>query len=127
MITSNILNDFEMYLNTKQKYSLEEMLQMLENSYLKYNNINEQEEDDDDDDDDKPKKRGRPVNKPKLDKNGLPKKKREPTAYNRFIKIKIKELKESNDDVQHNKLLSMAAEIWSKMSNDEKQNYKNES
>lgn len=125
MITSNILNDFEMYLNSKQKYGLEEMLQMLENSYLKYNNINEEE--DDEDDDDKPKKRGRPVNKPKLDKNGLPKKKREPTAYNCFIKIKIKELKESNDDIQHNKLLSMAAEIWSKMSNDEKQNYKNES
>ena len=59
-----------------------------------------------------------------LDKNGEPKKKREPTAYNNFIKIKIQEIKSSYSDVKYNKLLPMVAEIWNKMTDDEKKQYK---
>lgn len=118
MITKFVLKDFNEKINTKNDYSLEQLQTILDISYNKH--VDEES----DDDDDQPKKRGRPVNKPKLDKNGEPKKKREPTAYNNFIKIKIQEIKSSNSDVKYNKLLPMVAEIWNKMTDDEKKQYK---
>ena len=58
MITKFVLKDFNEKINTKNDYSLEQLQTILDTSYNKY--VDEES----DDDDDKPKKRGRPVNKP---------------------------------------------------------------
>jgi hypothetical protein len=43
---------------------------------------------------------------------GAQKKKREPTLYNKFMQVKIKELREQNSDVDKTDLMKMAAKAW---------------
>ena len=117
---SNIINK-----NTKE-LSLYEMIEALTISY----NVHQQKENiqeplSEDDDDDEPKKRGRPANKPKTDKDGNLKVKRQPTAYNKFVKIQIEKLKKENPNISPKQLLPMAAEKWSNMSKQEKEDFKN--
>lgn len=43
---------------------------------------------------------------------GAQKKKREPTKYNKFMQVKIKELREQNTNVDKTELMKMAAKAW---------------
>ena len=105
--------------------SIQELTDLLQNTYKQYHEEkNKVEYEFISDDDDAPKKRGRPANKPKLNKDGLPKIKREPTAYNKFVKLQIEELKKNNPDISPKQLLPMAAEAWTKMSKEEKEEFK---
>ena len=79
--------------------------------------------DDTDSDDDKPKKRGRPAKGPKLDKNGNEKAKREPSAYNKFVKQRISELKTEKPDTAAKDLMMLAAAEWKNLSDDDKKKY----
>ncbi len=77
-----------------------------------------------DSDNDKPKKRGRPANGPKLDKNGNEKAKREPSAYNKFVKQRISELKADKPDTAAKDLMLMAATEWKSLTKAEQEKYK---
>lgn len=72
---------------------------------------------------DQPKKRGRPANPPKLDKDGNVKTKRVPTAYNRFISIRIKALMQEHAGKNANELMTMASQEWGAMTKEEKAEY----
>ena len=104
--------------------SIDELTDLLQNTYKQYHEEKKKIYEYISDDDDAPKKRGRPANKPKMNKDGLPKTKREPTAYNKFVKIQIEELKKNNPDISPKQLLPMAAEAWSKMTKEEKEEFK---
>jgi len=125
MKTSSVLSNFKSLVDENKTYTLTEMSKILTQAYnQKVVEENENDGNTTDDDDDMPKKRGRPANKPKMNKNGLPKVKRQPTAYNRFIKVKIEELKKANPGISPKQLLPMAAEEWSKMTVEQKNEYK---
>ena len=64
------------------------------------------------DDNEKPKKRGRPAKTPKLNAKGEEKKKREPSAYNIFIKEKYAEYKASNPEMTAKEVMLAAAAAW---------------
>ena len=63
-------------------------------------------------DEEKPKKRGRPAKTPKLDANGEEKKKREPSAYNIFIKEKYANYKLENPEMSAKEIMLLAAAAW---------------
>ena len=69
-------------------------------------------ENEDPSDDDKPKKKGRPAKTPKLNAKGEEKKKREPSAYNIFIKEKYAEYKLSNPEMTAKEVMLAAAAAW---------------
>jgi uncharacterized protein (UPF0335 family) len=47
-----------------------------------------------------------------FDKDGNPKKKRAPTAYNIFIKEKYAEIKEANPELDRNQIFVEAGRLW---------------
>lgn len=80
--------------------------------------------DDTESDEEKPKRRGRPASKPKLDKDGNPKAKKPPTAYNNYVKETIIRLKQEQPTVPARELMGMAAASWKTLSQEEKDTYK---
>lgn len=74
-------------------------------------------------DEEKPKKRGRPI-KIKLDRNGNVKTKRTPTAYNKFMSEKIKELKQASPETDAKQLMKDASAVWKVLSEEDKEQYK---
>lgn len=109
----DILNDFNSRIDTNKSYTLNEMKEIL---IMSYKSKMEQESDED-----VPKrKRGRPL-KVRLDKDGNPKTKREPTKYNIFVGRRIKELKQEQPETSAIELMKIASSEWQKLSKEEKE------
>lgn len=139
-MTSEILNEFKEQIDEDKVYDLKEMTQILKDIYntkmgKKATKAKKPKEpkaetdakapsDNTDDEEEKPKKRGRPAKAKKLDKDGNPKEKRAPTAYNKFMSMKIKELKQENEETAASDLMKMASAVWKEMSQEEKDEFK---
>ncbi len=61
---------------------------------------------------DKAAKADKPKRKKGLDKDGNPKEKRPPTAYNIFVKEKCPEIKEANPEMDNKEILKEIGRIW---------------
>lgn len=56
-------------------------------------------------------------------KNGSLKTKREPTKYNKFVSIRIKEIRKAHDDkIDNNEAMKLVGADWKKLSDDDKKN-----
>lgn len=120
MTTTEIIAEFTTLVNTDQEYTLSELKSILSDVYKvktgkkvaakktvkKTDGVPSDEEE-------IPKKRGRPAKAPKLDANGDVKKKREPSAYNIFIKEKYAEYKQTNPEMTTKDIMLKAATEWS--------------
>lgn len=57
----------------------------------------------------------KPKRKKGFDKDGNPKEKRPPTAYNIFVKVKYAEIKEANPDMDKTEIFAEIARIWQEL------------
>lgn len=140
--TSEIIDEFVQLVDTDKAFDLKELKQILTEVYnTKIGKkkpakaapkaapkapkvVPVPDNDTESDDDNKPKRRGRPPNKPKLDKDGNPKAKKAPTAYNNFVKETIVQLKKDKPEIPAKELMGMAAASWKLLSQEEKDAYK---
>jgi hypothetical protein len=135
--TTEIVNDFCQAIDTDKEYSLKELKTILTDVYNSKNGKKSKAKspkipkapspkpvsESSDDDEDKPKKRGRPV-KAKLDKDGNPKVKKAPSAYNIYVKQTIETMKKDSPETPAKDLMAMAAGKWKALSDDEKAAFK---
>jgi hypothetical protein len=133
--TSEIINEFVQQIDTDKEYTLKELKTILTDVYNSKSGkkpkakaapkspVPVQPAEPSDDDEDKPKKRGRPV-KPKLDKNGNPKVKKAPSAYNIYVKQTIEAMKKDSPETPARELMGMAANKWKALTDDEKAAFK---
>ena len=130
--TADIINEFKSLIDEERNYDLKELKQILTDIYktktnkvkiIKEKKVFVKVDDTDSDEDIKPKKKGRPA-VIKLNKNGEPRAKRAPTAYNIFMGIRIKELKELNKENKANDNMKLVAEEWKLLSQEQKDTYK---
>ena len=122
--TAEILNEFVQLIDNDKDYDLKELKQMLSDVYktkTQKNGKKTTKKTDDntttDSEDEKPKKRGRPAkvsDKPK----------REPSAYNKYVKVRIEALKKEQPEIQAKDLMKMAASEWKTLTKEEQQTYK---
>ena len=119
MTTIEIIEEFNTLIIKDQDYTLAEMKTILSDVYKTKNGKKvvkkapkKAENDEVPSDDDKPKKKGRPAKTPKLNAKGEEKKKREPSAYNIFIKEKYAEYKASNPEMTAKEVMLAAAAAW---------------
>jgi hypothetical protein len=135
--TANIVNEFVEQIDTEKEYELKELKQMLSDIYKaktspkkeakppKKPKKDQQSSDEaDESDNGKPKKRGRPAKGPKLDKNGNEKAKREPSAYNKYVKERISALKTEKPETPAKELMLIAASEWKQLTKEEQEQYK---
>lgn len=125
MTTVEIMNEFNTLINKEQDYTLTELKTILSDVYKTVNGakkvvkkiikkvetekVETEKVDLSGDEDDTLKKKGRPV---KSSKDNGEKKKREPSAYNIFIKDKYAELKLSNPGMTAKEIMLSAAAAW---------------
>ena len=116
-ITNMIVKEFVEQIDNEKEYSLAEMKKILGEIY-KTKSKNASSSDSEIDIEKKTKRT-------KKEKNDVEKneKKRKPTAYNNFVKERIKNLKTENPDTKAKDLLIMAAGEWKNLSDEEKQRY----
>jgi hypothetical protein len=121
--TAEIINEFVALVLLDKDYQLKELKQMLADVYktktTKTKPIKKAEKTADlsDSDEDKPKKRGRPAkvsDKPK----------REPSAYNKFVKEQMEKLKTEQPDVVAKDRMKIAAAEWKNLTKEEQEAYK---
>ena len=105
MNTEKTMDIFVKSVDIDNDYTLAELTKLLKEAYIG---------------NDKPKK----TNKKKEEKEGEPKKKREPSAYNKYVKAKVPILKEENPEIPAKDLMTMAAKLWKELSDEEKAKYK---
>ena len=135
--TSLIVNEFVEQIDIEKEYELKELKQMLTDIYkaktapkkeLKQPKKTKKEpqsaDETEESDNDKPKKRGRPAKGPKLDKNGNEKAKREPSAYNKYVKERISALKTEKPETPAKELMLIAASEWKQLSKQDQEQYK---
>ncbi len=128
--TATIIAEFTEQIDVQKEYDLKELKQILSDVYKAKTTqkkvtrqvVNNSE--DDTTDDEKPKKRGRPAKGPKLDKNGNEKPKREPSAYNKYVKQRIMSLKTEQPNTAAKDLMLIAASEWKQLSKTEQEQYK---
>ena len=130
MTTAEIIAEFTDLVNVEQEYTLSELKSILSDIYKVKNGKKvvakktaKKDQVVPSDDEEKPKKKGRPAKTPKLDANGDVKKKREPSAYNIFIKEKYAEYKKTDPELSTKEIMLKAAADWSEKKlakNDEK-------
>jgi hypothetical protein len=125
-MTAEIVNEFVQLIDNDKEYDLKELKALLSDVYktkttkpkaVKVAKSPKAIDASSEDDEDKPKKRGRPAkvnNKPK----------REPSAYNKFVKECIKELKVDKSDTPAKDLMKMAAAEWKNLTKQEQESYK---
>jgi hypothetical protein len=131
--TTEIINEFVELIDTNKDYTLKDLKQILTEVYntkagKNKNKVDKSDKppktiDTDSSDDEKPKKRGRPA-KVKLDKNGDIKVKKAPSAYNIYVKQTIEAMKKENRDTPAKELMSIAANKWKSLTQEEKDAYK---
>ena len=117
-ITDMIVKEFVEQIDNEKEYSLAEMKKILGEIYkTKSKNASSSDSEID------IEKKTKHTKKEKNDVENK-EKKREPTAYNNFVKERIKNLKTENPDTKAKDLLIMAAGEWKNLSDEEKQRYK---
>ena len=136
MTTAAIVAEFTEQIDSEKEYNIKELKQILSDIYkaktsqkkekaLKIpKEVKKSDDDDTTTDDEKPKKRGRPAKGPKLDKNGNEKPKREPSAYNKYVKQRISSLKIEQPDTAAKDLMLIAASEWKQLTKEEQEQYK---
>ena len=132
--TAAIIAEFTEQIDIQKEYNIKELKQILGDIYkantskISQKKEKEPKKQDDDntttDDDEKPRKRGRPAKGPKLDKNGNEKAKREPSAYNKYVKQRIASLKTEQPDTVAKDLMLIAASEWKQLTKQEQEQYK---
>lgn len=135
---AEVINEFALQIDDDKEYTLSDLKKVLTEVYkskaqpkkekkpvkvVDDDQVNKIDADEDTDDD-KPKKRGRPPSKPKLNKNGQVKEKKAPSAYNNFVKAKIQELKPLNPEKTARDLMLIAAAEWKQLTKAEQEAYK---
>ena len=103
--TQQIINEFTTLVDTEKEYTRNELGKMLTEVYRQITSDKPKKSDD------KPKKK-----KSKKEKNSdeevEPKKKREPTLYNLFVKEQMSLIKEEFPDLSRQVLMKKVGEIW---------------
>lgn len=130
--TQEIIDEFVQQLDSDKEYNLQDLKKILADVYKSKTakkaepkpKATKPPSDDEGTDDDKPKKRGRPPSKPKLDKDGNIKQKKAPSPYNNFVSEKIKELKHADSNKTARELMLEAAKLWKELPDEEKEKYK---
>jgi len=138
IVTVSIMNEFVEQIDKNKEYNIKELKQILTDIYKaktttskkstniphiatppspKLSPINNE-------DDKIPKKRGRPTKPQKLDKNGNEKAKREPSAYNKYVKQRILTLKTEKPETKAKDLMMIAANEWKNLTKEEQEQYK---
>ena len=120
--TSEIIAEFVNLVDNDKDYQLKELKQMLADVYktktAKKKTPKTTDNDSSSDDEDKPKKkRGRPAkvsDKPK----------REPSAYNKYVKERMEQIKTEQPDAPAKDRMKMAAADWKTLTKEEQQAYK---
>ena len=115
-----IVEEFVEQIDNQKEYSLAEMKKILGEIYKTKSKIASSSDSEND-----IEKKTKHTKHTKKEKNDVEKKekKREPTAYNIFVKERIKNLKTENPDTKAKDLLIMAAGEWKNLSDEEKQRY----
>jgi hypothetical protein len=122
--TSEILNEFVNLIDNEKEYELKELKQMLTDVYKTKTakkkspkTVNTADNDSSDDEDKPKKKRGRPAkvsDKPK----------REPSAYNKYVKERMEQIKTEQPDVAAKDRMKMAAADWKNLTKEQQEAYK---
>jgi hypothetical protein len=120
--TSEIIAEFVNLVDNDKDYQLKELKQMLADVYktktAKKKTPKTTDNDSSSDDEDKPKKkRGRPAkvsDKPK----------REPSAYNKYVKERMEQIKTDQPEVLAKDRMKMAAADWKNLTKQEQEAYK---
>ena len=128
-MTTEIVNEFVQLIDNDKEYDLKELKALLSDVYktktakpktakaAKIPKVTKSSDDASDDEADKPKKRGRPAKE-------STKPKREPSAYNKFVKERIEQLKIEKTDTPAKDLMKMAAAEWKNLTKQEQEAYK---
>jgi len=130
-VTAEIINEFTQLIDNDKEYDLKELKALLSDVYKtktakpkavkvvkpKASKSPKTSDVSSDDEEDKPKKRGRPA-------KVSTKPKREPSAYNKFVKERIEQLKVDKSDTPAKDLMKMAAAEWKNLSKQEQEAYK---
>jgi hypothetical protein len=119
--TSAIIAEFVQLVNNDKDYQLKELKQILADVYKtttkKAKKENNNTSDASDSDEDKPKKRGMPAkvsDKPK----------REPSAYNKYVKERMEQLKTEQSDIPAKDRMKIAAADWKLLTKEQQEIYK---
>jgi hypothetical protein len=111
MSTTEIINDFVSKIDTDKAYTLKELKDALDEIYKAHNTGK--------------KPAARKTKKTADEKAAAEAKpKRQPSAYNNFVKQRMQELKETNKGVPPRELMSMAASQWKELSKAEQERFK---
>ena len=128
-MTADIVNEFVQLIDNDKEYDLKELKALLSDVYktktvkpkvakvAKVIKAPKSPNASSDDEEDKPKKRGRPA-------KVSTKPKREPSAYNKFVKERIEQLKVDKTDMPAKDLMKMAAAEWKTLSKQDQEAYK---
>ena len=131
-MTADIVNEFVQLIDNDKEYDLKELKALLSDVYktktskpkapkvakvAKTPKVPKSPDASSDDENDKPKKRGRPA-------KVSTKPKREPSAYNKFVKERIEQLKADKTDTPAKDLMKMAAAEWKTLSKQDQEAYK---
>jgi hypothetical protein len=125
--TAEIIAEFTLLIDNDKEYQLKELKQMLAEVYKTKTSkkkeakqpkktVASDNEGSSDSDEDKPKKRGRPAkvtNKPK----------REPSAYNKYVKERMQQLKNEQPDVVAKDRMKLAAADWKNLTKQQQEAY----
>jgi hypothetical protein len=116
MSTTEIINDFVNKVDTEKEYTLKELKDALDEVYKTHAAANKAE-----------KKQKKPTKTTKAaPKEDLvePKAKRAPSAYNKFVKQRIQQLKQEQEGIPPKDLMKMAAAEWKNLTKQEQEEYK---
>jgi len=103
--TQMIINEFTTLVDTEKEYTRAELGKMLTEVYRQITSDKPKKTDD------KPKKKKSKKEKDS-DEEAEPKKKREPTAYNLFVKEQMSIVKEEFPDLNRQDLMRKVGEMW---------------
>jgi hypothetical protein len=128
-VTTEIINEFVEQIDNDKVYDLKELKQILSDIYKTKTAkpkkaAKKPKAEQSSDDEEKPKKKGKSSKAPKLDKDGNEKPKRAPSAYNNYMKIRIKALIQEQPGTIAQELLKIAAGEWKLLSDEDKAKYK---
>jgi hypothetical protein len=113
MSTTEIINDFVNKIDTEKEYTLKELKDALDEVYKTHAATNKAEK--------KQKKATKAAPKEDLVE---PKAKRAPSAYNKFVKQRIQQLKQEQDGIPPKDLMKMAASEWKNLTKQQQEEYK---
>ena len=111
--TQMIINEFTTLVDTEKEYTRAELGKMLTEVYRQITSDKPKKTDD------KPKKKKSKKEKDS-DEEAEPKKKREPTAYNLFVKEQMSIVKEEFPDLNRQDLMRKVGEMWKAKKEQEK-------